>query len=597
MKEKISLYKNRSFEIISKFTKNQKIFGVVGMLLVVGTIATLVYADAGHDTAEPVVEQQTTQIVVRKVGDTDADGISQEGLGSFYGEITSKDIALINTSREGVISSWNVSVGDRVSAGAILGYVTVTGVSPEQQMALAEQQAKALKAQLDLETANKISKETETVFGQITESLKSVANKQRSVYDGSSGTSSTTYKTELQAITNQQIQLASQLQDFGNTALTEIYPQVSSLGNSPFNPSYYEANLKYEFGVKNGTLRGSYIFLSKLLAEKVRARTLTEQDIRSFLDKTIEMVEASLSIETLDLESITDSVKDLQTELRDISNALTQATIDKASKERERSQIDIELSRSLSGFENDLSLKKLEQLSANERAKNEAKGSELLAQKLAISAGGVIPIFAAKSGVVATIEKNIGDYITISDRIGFISNKNPQKMVRFTIPASWKDINKGDTLSISWRPEYSMGSAVLTGISPIIDEKGGYQAEARISKETIFPVGASIRIIPENSKKGVFVNRKAVVFEGVTPFVWIVTESDTLRKQEVKIGRGLGEYVEILSGLERDFSYLVILDPLVQIQSGMMLSEILKTESKVEASPSAIQDESQPHEH
>ncbi len=596
MKEKISLYKKRSFEILQKFTKNQKIFGIVGLMIIVGATTTLVYADVGHDTAEPVVQQQTEQVVVRKVGDVDTDSISQEGLGSFYGEITSKEIASINASREGVISSWNVSIGDSVSAGTILGYVTVTGVSPEQQMALAEQQANALKAQLDLETANKISAQTETVFGQISESLKSVADKQRSIYDGSGGTLSTTYQTELQAIIEHQKQLSNKLQDFGNTALTEIYPKISSFGNSPFNASYSETNLTWAFGVKNGSLRNSYVVLSKLLAEKIRARTVTDQDIRNFLDKTIEMVDASIPIETLDLEAITDSVKDLQTELRDISSELSQVTIDKAAKEREKSLIDIELSRSLSGFENDLSLKKLEQLSANERAKNEAKGAELLAQKLAVSVGGIIPIYASKSGVIATIEKNVGDYLTITDRIGFISNKNPKKMVRFTIPASWKDISKGDTLSISWRAEYSTGSAVITGISPIIDEKGGYQAEARISKDTVFPVGASVRIIPENSKKGVFVNRKAVFFEGVTPLVWIVTENNTLRKQEVKVGRGLGEYVEILSGLERDFSYLVLLDPLVQIQTGMSLSDILKTEKKVETSKPSVQDESQPHE-
>ncbi len=597
MKEKISLYKKRSFETLQKLTKNQKIFSIVIVLILAGAIAGIVYASPeGHDT--PVAEvKQSEQVIVRKVGDTDSDAISQEGLSSFYGEIVSKDVASINASREGVISSWNVSVGDNVSAGAVLGYVTVTGVSPEQQMALSEQQANALKAQLDLETANKISAQTESVFGKIAESLNSVANKQRSIYDGTGGTVSTTYQTELQAITQQQAQLASKLQDFANTALTEIYPQVSAYGNSPFNASYYEANLNWGFGVKNSSLRSSYAFLSRDLAVKIRSRTVTDQDIRNYLDKTIEMVDASIAIETLNLEGITDSVKDLQTELRGISSELTQATIDKAAKDRERSQIDIELSRSLSGFENDLSLKKLEQLSANERAKNEAKGAELLAQKLAVSAGGVIPILAAKSGVVATVEKNVGDYVTISDRVGFISNANPRKSVRFTIPASWKDINKGDTLSIAWRPEYTMGNATITGISPVIDEKGGYQAEAVISKETVFPVGASVRIIPENSKKGVFVNRKAVVFEGVTPFVWIVTESNTLRKQEVKVGRGLGEYVEILAGLEREFSYLVIIDPLIQIRSGMMLSEILKTETKVEASPSVIQDESQPHDH
>ncbi len=583
--------------MIQKLTKIQKISLIMSVLVVTGLIGVFVYADEGHESAEPVV-QQTEQVLVRKVGDVDPDAISKEGLSSFYGEIISKDIASINASREGVISSWNVSVGDSVLAGAVLGYVTVTGVSPEQQMALAEQQANALKAQLDLETANKIATQTESVFEQIAESLKSVANKQKSVYDGSGGTVSSTYQTELQAITQQQMQLSNKLQDFGNTALTQIYPLVSVPGNSPFNVSYSEASLNFGFGVKNGTLRGSYVFLSKLLAEKVRAKTAADQDIRNYLDKTIEMVEASIVIETLDLTEITESVKDLQTELRDISSELTQATIDKAAKERERSQIDIELSKSLVGFESDLSLKKLEQLSANERAKNEAKGAELLAQKLAVSAGGVIPILASKSGVVATVEKNVGEYVTISERVGYISNANPRKNVRFTIPASWKDIDKGDTLSISWRPEYSMGSAVIAGISPIIDEKGGYQTEAVISKDTVFPVGASVRIIPENSKKGVFVNRKAVVFEGVQPYVWIVTESGALRKQEVKIGRGLGEYVEILSGLQREFSYLVILDPLVQIQSGMMLSEILKTETKVEsATPAKVQDESQPHGH
>ena len=597
MQEKISLHTQKLSDILQKFTTSQKVFAVVGVLLVLGTIVTLVYADVGHDTPDLMVQQQTGQVVVRKVGDVDPDGISKEGLSSFYGEITSKDIASINTSREGVISSWNVSVGDNVSAGEILGYVTVTGVSSEQQMALAQQQANALKAQLDLETANKISIQTESAFGKIAESLRSVANKQKMIYDGSNSLVSTTYQTELQAINQQQAQLSNKLQDFANAALTEIYPQVSIYGNSPFNDGYYEGNLKFEFAVINVAVRNEYVNTSRALALKIKNRTVTDQDIRNFLDKTIDGLKASISTENINVEKITKSVKELQLELRDISSQLTQATIDKASKEREKSQIDIELSKSLSGFENELSLKKLEQLSANERAKNEAKGAELLAQKLAISAGGVIPVFAAKSGIIATIEKNIGEYLTISDRIGFISNKNPRKIVRFTIPASWKDINKGDTLSISWRPEYSAGSAVITGISPIIDEKGGYQAEASISKETIFPVGASVRIIPENSKKGVFVTRKSIVFEGVTPFVWLVTENGTLRKQEVKVGRGLGEYVEILSGLERDFSYLVILDPLVQIKSGMLLSEILKTEIKVDTSKSVIQDEGQPHEH
>ena len=93
-----------------------------------------------------------------------------------------------------------------------------------------------------------------------------------------------------------------------------------------------------------------------------------------------------------------------------------------------------------------------------------------------------------------------------------------------------------------------------------------------------------------------FVQHKAVIFEGIKPYVWIVTENNTIRKQEVVPGRGLGEYVEILSGLERDFSYLVILDPQIALENGKSLSEIIKT--KVDTNtPKKIQNESVPHSH
>ena len=200
MKENISLYKKRSFVIISKFTKKQKTFSIVMLLVLAGTIASIVYASPeGHDT--PVTKvRQSEQVVVRKVGDVDTDAISQEGLSSFYGEITSRDVASINASREGVISSWNVSVGDSVSVGSILGYVTVTGVSPEQQMALAEQQASALKAQLDLDTAKKMTENTSNTFQEISNRLKDVSDKQKSLYINSDGSTTATYSTELKSL-------------------------------------------------------------------------------------------------------------------------------------------------------------------------------------------------------------------------------------------------------------------------------------------------------------------------------------------------------------------------------------------------------------
>ncbi len=586
MKEKISLYKKRSFEILQKLTKNQKIFSIVGLFVLVVVTTTIVYASPdGHDT--PVVEvKQNEQVVVRKVGDTDTDAISQEGLGSFYGEIVSKDVASINPSREGVISSWNVSVGDSVSTGSVLGYITVTGVSSEQQQQIAVAESEAIKAKLDAELAMSIAQDSGDVFSQAQEKYKNLSESQNQAYG---------------KIKNENV-VESEINNLARLSFSEIYPLIgipnqsySSLGvlfqtgSSIFNDKTY-LGIKYGVGVKRTLLDSEYQSYTNGYVKKIRDGNVEIGDLQQFLKKTTEVLTESFPQGDLFTQKNIDDafalVKDYQEKTADVST-----------RYREQSLVGVDLQKNLISFETELDLKKLDQKNTQSKAENNAKVALILAQKLAVSAGGVIPILSTKSGVVATVEKNVGDYVTISDRIGFISNANPRKSVRFTIPASWKDINKGDSLSIAWRSEYGMGSAIIAGISPIIDEKGGYQAEAVISKETVFPVGASVRIIPENSKKGVFINRKAVVFEGVTPFVWIVTESNTIRKQEIKVGRGLGEYVEILSGLEREFSYLVILDPLVILENGKSLSEVIKTKSKVEISSPLIQDESKPHEH
>ncbi len=606
MKEKISLFKKRSFETVNNLTKKQKISLLLGLLGVILTISTLVYADVGHDGAEPVASIQTEQIVVRKVGDVDTDALSQEGLSSFYGEITSNDIGSINSPREGVISSWNVSVGDEVTVGKVLGYVTVTTLSAEQQQGLAEQQAAALKAKLDFETSQQISQKTKDVFTEIANRTKNLADKQRSLFIGSNTVGSTTFATELNAIENKKKLLDSKVQAFAQTSLVEIYSIVGQEGLNPLTTTGPYNNLifgvKPFFGLYDIDFRIDYYNLVQSYIRKVKNRTVTVAEIQQFIDSTAGALAAGVNTsnsegytpETLRVD--TARLSEIQADFRDLTNELAQATIDYAGKERERLQVDIDASKQITELDNQFSLQLLDQDKSNQLAQNEARAAQLLADKLAISASGVTPIIASRKGVIGTIEKNVGAYVTASDRIGVISNENPIKRVRFTIPASWKDISKGDSLSIAWRAEYGMGSAIITGISPVIDERGGYQAEAVISKETVFPIGASVRIIPENSKKGVFVNRKAIVFEGVNPFVWIVTEGNTIRKQEVKVGRGLGEYVEILSGLERGFSYLVILDPNIVLENGKSMTEIIKT--KVETSaPTQIQDESQPHEH
>jgi multidrug efflux pump subunit AcrA (membrane-fusion protein) len=239
MKEKINSLKRRLSDLWSTSSLRTRIIGGVVLIGLIGSIS-LVFADAGHESAPVATEVKTEKIVVRTVGDIDPDGISEEGLNSFYGEITSKDIGAVYSPREGVISSWNVSVGDTVNTGSILGYVTVTSLSVEQQQNLAQQQAAALKAQLDFETSKQISEKTKGVFGEIGDRIRGLADKQKSLFSGSNSVGSTTFVTELTALEANKALLESKIQDFARTSLIEVYQIVgqnifSELQNCHYN--------------------------------------------------------------------------------------------------------------------------------------------------------------------------------------------------------------------------------------------------------------------------------------------------------------------------------------------------------------------------
>jgi hypothetical protein len=559
-----------------RFEKYKKIYFVSLVCVLALALLYKVYASGDHDEPTEGVKQ-TEKILIRTVGDTDPDAISQEGLGGFFGEIISKDISSVHPPREGVLSSWNVSVGDYVSLGDVLGYVTVTGISPEQQALLVEQQTNAFKAQLDAETASAVAIESETVFGKVIDSFKAITNKQKSIYDGNSGTSSSAYITELKTLQARQLSLENKLQDFGNTTILSIFPLVSKFGQSPFNQGYTDVSVKFEVGTKNSNLRNMYVDLLRSYATKTSLRSLTETEIQDFLNKTNQIMEASSQGGDLDVTKVTDAVKDLQNDLRELTTSLDDARLAKVTKEREYNQLDIELSKNVATLDNDLALKKLDQVTLQKRAQNEARAAQLLAEKLSQNAGGVIPILSPRDGIVASVEKNTGDYVSMSDRVGYVSVYSPTKSVRFTIPPSWKEIRKGDSLAVIWRPDFSPRSGIITGISPMINEKGGYQAEALLSADTEYPVGASVNLVPEKSKSGVFVNRKAVQFGTSTiPYVWVVSHENKLTKTTIKAGRQLGEYVEVTSGLKRGVSYLVVMDHDLSFEENQDITPLLK---------------------
>ncbi len=568
-------------------------------------VTSVVLADAAHDEAPTITASESSAVAVRTVGDTDPDGIAQEGLGSFYGIVASNDIAPVHASRDGVISSWSTSIGQKVFAGDVLGYVRVVGISAEQQQQLAAQQAAALKAELDFATAKEISSQTRTAFAGIADRSRKIAERQQLFFGAGVGAASSSFISEIAAIDAKKKLFDAKIQDFAASSLTEIYQLIGPGHSNPLSPLFSTLYVDPGIGASDSQLLINYQSYFLAYARKVRERMTSLQDIQEFLSKTNTLLSATLtSTEGITANQLTDIIRDssaLGVEFKELSDVVTQIAIEKAEKDRERYQIEIDLARQMAELENDLARQNLELNKAATEAQNEAAGAKLFAEKLAISAGGIIPILAPRDGIMATIRKTTGSYVTIADEIGLVSDPAPEKIVLFTVPSSWKDMKQGDTLSVSWRPELALIEGVLKGMSPVIDEKGGYQAEISLPRNTIFPLGASVRLVPTASKKGIFVERRAVQFDAEKPFVWIVTEEDTVRKQGILPGRQLGEYVEVRNGLERGFRYLVITGANTTITPGMKLDAVMGTSTKAAPTPpqsgSAVQNESQPHLH
>jgi multidrug efflux pump subunit AcrA (membrane-fusion protein) len=90
-----------------------------------------------------------------------------------------------------------------------------------------------------------------------------------------------------------------------------------------------------------------------------------------------------------------------------------------------------------------------------------------------------------------------------------------------------------------------------------------------------------VSLVPEKSKSGVFINRKAVLFGTSTiPYIWKMSEKNTVTKTEIKSGRQLGEYIEVTSGLKKGDNYVVIMDHDIVLEEGKDVSEFV--EQKVE---------------
>jgi hypothetical protein len=65
------------------------------------------------------------------------------------------------------------------------------------------------------------------------------------------------------------------------------------------------------------------------------------------------------------------------------------------------------------------------------------------------------------------------------------------------------------------------------------------------------------------------------MFEDSSPHIWTLDSEEKLVKTEVRVGRQLGEYVEIVSPLVRSTEYVVVFDTAVKLIPSTKVSDYI----------------------
>ena len=85
-----------------------------------------------------------------------------------------------------------------------------------------------------------------------------------------------------------------------------------------------------------------------------------------------------------------------------------------------------------------------------------------------------------------------------------------------------------------------------------MDEKGFYAADAEFTEAVDWPVHASVRVTPTVQLAApILIPFTALWFDDKgTSSVWLVMENGKIRPQLVKVGKAIGDRVEVVEGLE-----------------------------------------------
>lgn len=537
---------------------------------------------------------------------------------SWPGELVSFSTVDTHPLSEGIITEVSVRVGQSVAKGQTIGLLSAPPASVEQAMASADKMQMLIKARTNADTMEKLAKEQIAYLMQTKQSIAPVRDSDIAVADRE-----VDYKRQLQSNASADYErmkkeldasvgLAVKERDSAKVKIRSMERSLRTLLEQTVEKnlkSFTRNNGDYRFLLQYWSVRYKSTVANQertdyenALSQLVRKLETSQGD--GFDDIALQYVRA-LRNYTLTLQAGEDmmsaDVAEAQNMAREQEKMIVDMVNDLHGMEAELSEKEAELQKmsamrdsklteakqmiTTSGIEADQSglqrtkMTEEAKLMYLERKKEIDEKISMLKRELEMARSEVRAaesaydtfvgqlasqrIVAQRSGIISGIYKNVGDFVMPKDTIvSLTTGERNDGFVRFRMPSDAASLQAGDEVVVS-RPGFPFDTkkAIVTGVGTALSEQGAYVAEAEFDEQPDWPVKSLVRVSRSEATHSLLVPFAAVKWDEEKQAHLIVADkSGAASDRIVKVGRAIGDKIEITEGLMHGERYAVSYD-------------------------------------
>jgi len=529
------------------------------LLVLLSMLATVVVYASSKDSVEQseIPEFISSDIEIATV---DAGSAAGGMLGSSWpGEIISLANLPIQPSREGMIASWRVHVGERVFAGQVLGTLSPPPQMPDALAMVADEEKMVAMARTSAEAKRRYAEVRLPQLEALRTNIESSLAASERILGGGGSSSEAT----LSMIDAKKAVIRTLLRG----SIVRTYPIMSDQGTLPAR--WNSITLKHAIGAQDSRLRDKFqTILFAVVTELDNQDAVPVSTGLEYFDLVVRLADASIPdgsmLTAAELTMLKDSLHE------DQENFIMAA--DKL-RETELMLVDTQKMafEQLKMIEGEIAMLRQDLAMAD----GDLTAKEASARAIRYAVVGGSSITATRSGTVSAIMKRTGEYVMPGVPIAIVTGEGAgAPTVRFRVPINVPKPRVGDLLTVvrSAFPD-DPRQAKLIGIGTAVDDTGAYMADAIFTEANAWPVGGSVRVLMGGDSRTVVVAISSIIWdEHGTPYVWGVSGADRLYAKKLKLGRTLGASVEVYEGLIGGDRYIV--SPTSAMHEDVLQSEL-----------------------